>query len=175
MFDGTKAPPQGLSEEDTPHPLSVYSQTKLAAEKATQRSSSNTVVRFALLYGHSSSHSLGVLGWMEKAFKEGTPVSLFSDEYRTPIHVMDAARAILELSERALTGIWHCGGPERLSRVAFGTLVAKALNYDGSLIRPTSRLTITDGPARPEDVSLNSEKLWTALGWKPRGVVEALG
>jgi dTDP-4-dehydrorhamnose reductase len=174
VFDGIKAPPQALSEEDTPHPLSVYSQTKLAAEKATQRSSSNTVVRVALLYGHSSSNSLGVLGWMERAFKEGTPLSLFSDEYRTPIHVMDAARAILELSERSLPGMWHCGGPARVSRVEFGTLVANALTYDASLIRPTSRLTITDGPARPEDVSLNSEKLWDTLGWRPRGVVEAL-
>jgi dTDP-4-dehydrorhamnose reductase len=175
VFDGTNAPPQGLSEEDTPCPLSVYSQTKLAAERATQQSSSNTVVRVALLYGHSHSQSLGVLGWMERAFTERAPLPLFSDEFRTPIHVIDAASAILELSERARPGIWHCGGPARVSRVEFGTLVAKAMNYDASLIRPTSRLTINADPARPEDVSLNSEKLWDTLGWRPRGVEEALG
>ena len=175
VFDGTKAPHDGLSEEHTPRPLSVYSQTKLSAEKVTLRSPLNTVVRVALLYGHSSSQSLGVLGWMERAFTEGTPLTLFSDEYRTPIHVMDAASAILDLSKRSLPGIWHCGGPARVSRVEFGTLVAKALGYDPSLIRPTSRLTISTGPARPEDVSLNSERLWTTLGWRPRGVAEALG
>lgn len=174
VFDGTKAPLQGLAEEHTPRPLSVYSQTKLSAENVTLRSSVNTVVRVALLYGHSSSQSLGVLGWMERAFKEGTPLTLFSDEYRTPIHVMDAASAILEISKRSLPGIWHCGGPARVSRVEFGTLVAESLGYDPSLIRPTSRLTISTGPARPEDVSLNSERLWTTLGWRPRGVAEAL-
>jgi dTDP-4-dehydrorhamnose reductase len=175
VFDGGIAPPRGLSEECVPRPLSVYSQTKLLAENATLRSSSNAVVRVALLYGYASSQSRGVLGWMERAFREGAPLNLFSDEYRTPIHVMDAASAILEISSRALPGIWHCGGPARVSRVEFGTLVAQALGYDASLIRPTSRLTLTTGPARPEDVSLNSEKLWSTLGWKARGVVEALG
>jgi dTDP-4-dehydrorhamnose reductase len=172
VFDGTKAPNGGLSEEDSPRPLSVYSQTKLSAERITLRTPSHTVVRVALLYGHSFSASLGVLGWMERAFKEGTPLTLFSDEYRTPIHVMDAAAAILDISARSRAGIWHCGGPARVSRVEFGTLIAQALGYDSSLIRPTSRLSLATGPARPEDVSLNSERLWKTLGWRPRGVAE---
>jgi hypothetical protein len=54
-------------------------------------------------------------------------------------------------------------------------LVAKALGYDASLILASSRLTSNAGPARPEDVSLNSEKLWTTLEMVPRGVLEALG
>lgn len=174
VFDGIKAPENGLTERHDPSPLSVYSRSKLSAEKATLRTTSNAVIRISLLYGHTSSHSLGVLGWMEKAFKEGTPLPLFSDEYRTPVHVTDAAHAVLALSERSLSGIWHCGGPARLSRVEFGTLVAKALGYNAALIRPTSRLSVTNGPARPEDVSLNSEKLLGAMGMRPRGVIEAL-
>lgn len=174
VFDGIQAPPCGLSEEYSPHPLSVYARSKHSAESITLQTPTNTVVRMALLYGHTLSQSRGVLGWMERAFKEAAPLSLFSDEYRTPIHVVDAAHAILQLSDRRLAGIWHCGGPERLSRVEFGTLVAKALGYDSTLIRPTSRLTLTNGPARPEDVSLNSEKLWSAIGMRSRSVMEAL-
>lgn len=174
VFDGTKAPLAGLTEEHTPHPISVYAQSKLSAEQATLRTPSNTVIRMALLYGHSTSPSRGVLGWMEDAFKKRLPLTLFTDEYRTPVHVMDAAHVILSLSEQALPGIWHCGGPARLSRVEFGTLVAKALRCDPALIRPTSRLANTTGPARPEDVSLNSEKLWKTLEREPRGVLEAL-
>jgi dTDP-4-dehydrorhamnose reductase len=174
VFDGTKAPLAGLTEGDTPHPISVYARSKHSAENATLHTPSNTVIRMALLYGHSASRSRGVLGWMEEAFKKREPLTLFNDEYRTPVHVMDAAHAVLALSERALPGIWHCGGPARLSRVEFGTLVAKALRCDPALIRPTSRLTNATGPARPEDVSLNSDKLWSTLGKEPRGVVEAL-
>ncbi|MEY4667310.1 MAG: dTDP-4-dehydrorhamnose reductase [Pseudomonadota bacterium] len=174
VFDGTRAPPNGLTEEDLPHPLSVYAQSKLAAERATLALPSNTVIRIALLYGHSSSQSRGVLGWIEGALKQGTPLTLFFDEYRTPIHVVDAARAIIALSEQSLPGTWHCGGPDRLSRVEFGTLVAEALGYDPSLIRSTSRCASASGPARPEDVSLNSNKLWRTMGYEPRTVKESL-
>jgi dTDP-4-dehydrorhamnose reductase len=175
VFDGSKVPSDGFIESDPPHSLSVYARSKLSAERITLRSPTHTVVRLALLYGHSESRSLGVLGWMEKALSAGAPLSLFGDEYRTPIHVLDAAHAVLQLSERALPGLWHCGGPTRLSRVEFGMLVAKALGYDASLILASSRLTSNAGPARPEDVSLNSEKLWTTLEMVPRGVLEALG
>jgi len=174
VFDGTTAPKSGFREESEPCPNSVYSRSKLAAEEATLITTANAVIRVSLLYGHTSSLSLGVLGWMERAFREATPLNLFSDEYRTPIHVTDAAHAILISSERSLSGIWHCGGPARLSRVEFGTLVAQASGYDTALIRPTSRRTLTNGPARAEDVSLNSEKLWGAIGMRPRGVGEAL-
>lgn len=174
VFDGIKPLQRGLTEMDEPSPLSVYSRSKLSAEKATLRETSHAVIRISLLYGRTSSHSRGVLGWMENAFKEGAALPLFSDEYRTPVHVTDAAHAILALSARSLSGVWHCGGPARLSRVEFGTLVAKALGYDATLIRPTSRLTVTNGPSRPEDVSLNSQKLWGVLGMRPRGVMEAL-
>ena len=174
VFDGAQAPSEGLTEEHATRPISVYGTTKLLAEAATLRAPSNSVVRVALLYGHTSSKSQGVLGWMERTFKEGSPLSLFSDEYRTPIHVADAAQAILDISKSKLSGIWHCGGPQRLSRVDFGTLVAQALGYDPALIRSTSRLTNANGPTRPEDVSLNSERLWKTLGRKPRGVIEAL-
>jgi len=175
VFDGAKAPEGGFTERCQPCPNSVYSRSKLLAEEATLKTPSNAVIRVSLLYGHTSSPSLGVLGWMERAFREDYPLNLFSDEYRTPTHVADAAHATLTISERSLSGIWHCGGPARLSRVEFGTLVAQALGYDASLIRPTSRRTLTNGPTRPEDVSLNSEKLWGALGMRPRGVGEALG
>jgi len=111
---------------------------------------------------------------MEKAFREGTPLSLFADEYRTPEHVEDAARALLAITERRLSGLWHCGGPKRLSRTEFGELVARGLGYDTSLIRPVSRTAGPHLPARPEDVSLNSERLWSTLGTRPRGVLESL-
>lgn len=174
VFDGARAAAGGFTEDDTAHPISVYGRSKLAAERATLQTPSNSIVRLALLFGCSPSPSKGVLGWMEKAFREGTPLSLFADEYRTPVHVVDAARALLAITEHRLSGLWHCGGPERLSRTEFGELVAKGLGYDTSLIHPVSRISTPSLPVRPEDVSLNSERLWSTLGERPRGVLEAL-
>ncbi len=174
VFDGAMATSSGFSEQDIPHSISVYGLSKLSAERATLQTPSNTVVRTSLLYGHSPSSSKGVLGWMENAFREGNPLSLFADEYRTPVHVVDAARALLAITEHRLSGLWHCGGPRRLSRTEFGELVARGLGYDTSLIRPVSRISSPTLPARPEDVSLNSERLWSTLAERPREVLEAL-
>lgn len=174
VFDGRTAPPEGFREEDPPSPHSVYSRSKLAAEEATVREASGAVVRVALLYGDSPSQSKGFLGWMKRAFEAREPVPLFLDEYRTPTHVRDAAQAAIEVSRRALRGVWHCGGPERMSRVEFGKRVAHAYGFEETLIRTTTRLSYTILPPRPEDVSLNSTALWSALGFKPKTVAEAL-
>lgn len=174
VFDGTKAPDGGFLESDSPRPLSVYAKTKLAAEQETLTTSSNAVVRLSLMHGHAPSDSSGVLGWMERSFVAGTPLSLFEDEFRTPIHVRDAAEALLKISSQRLAGVWHCGGPTRLSRVEFGVRVARALHYNEELITPTLRQFHATNPPRPEDVSLNSQKLWNELRWVPLSVHEAL-
>jgi len=174
VFDGATAPSSGFCEKDPPCPRSVYSNSKLAAEKATLSDSSHAVVRVALLYGESPSQSKGFLGWMKRTFAEQKPVPLFEDEFRTPIHVRDAARVAIQVARSQASGVWHCGGPERLSRVQFGITVARAYGFDQGLILPTTRLSHTAPPPRPEDVSLNSHALWREIQFTPKSVDEAL-
>jgi dTDP-4-dehydrorhamnose reductase len=174
VFDGSKAPDGGFCEKDPPNPHSVYGKTKWTAEQVALTAPSNAVVRLSLLYGYAASDSTGVLGWMERSFSEQKPLSLFEDEFRTPLDVRDAAEALVRVSFQRLSGVWHCGGPTRLSRVEFGIQVARARHYDERLITPASRLLHAATPARPEDVSLNSRKLWSKLNWAPHSVHEAL-
>jgi len=174
VFDGRKAPEMGLQESELANPISVYGRTKRSAEEVTLSASMNAVVRLSLIYGHSPSDSAGVLGWMERSFVNQIPLSLFEDEFRTPIHVRDAAKALAHISIHKLAGLWHCGGPARLSRVEFGMQVARALHYNEGLIKPTLRQSHATIPPRPEDVSLNSQKLWNELSWTPNPVHEAL-
>ena len=174
IFGGTKAPMGGFKPEDPPSPSSVYSNTKLAGEQLVLYSGRGAVVRVSLIYGHSPSPVKGVLGWMEGSFKEQTPVPLFHDEFRTPIHVQDVATALLSIIRLKLAGIWHCGGPARLSRVEFGEHIAEALGFDATLIAPCSRQDPSIYPARPEDVSLDSSKLIRFTGHIPLDVTSAL-
>jgi dTDP-4-dehydrorhamnose reductase len=174
VFDGTIAPPEGLVEEDSVMPLSTYARSKSAGEQATLALPRSAVVRMSLLYGYSPSASPGIFGWMEQRLKDKRPLALFEDEFRTPIHVHDAAAALIDLLVRDARGIWHCGGPERLSRVDFGRKITSSLGYDPGLITTTSRLKHTTAPPRPEDVSLNSKKLSLLLGRAPLDVSGAL-
>ena len=174
VCDGARAPPGGFDETATPLPLSHYSRSKVAAEVETLSYHKGCVVRLALLYGHSFSKSRGVLGWMEETLLAREQLILFIDEYRSPIHVADAASSLFEISRLSLTGVWHCGGPTRMSRVEFGIAIAETLGYNSGYIQPTWRAEAPSLPLRPEDVTLNSSKLSALLGFIPRPVREAL-
>lgn len=174
VFDGGQAPPGGLREGDRPRPNSEYARSKVAGESAVLQYKKGCVVRLSLIYGHAPSSAKGVLGWMEKAFKNQDPLTLFHDEYRTPVHVGDATKAILGTAAEALNGIWHFGGPERVSRVEFGRKIAEALHYNPEVIRSVARADVALIPARPEDVSLNSSRLIERLSLAPKDVRSAL-
>jgi dTDP-4-dehydrorhamnose reductase len=175
VFDGGAAPRLGFNEQDGTCPVSVYATTKVLGEQEVLVANpKNAVVRLSLLYGYSLSASRGVLGWMEDLWMRGESVPLFSDEFRTPIHIADAAYAILQVTEKSLAGVFHCGGPARLSRVEFGAQIADALGYDTGKIRPCLRADVTNLPHRPADVSLQSNKLFSLLPFTPRTVQDAL-
>jgi dTDP-4-dehydrorhamnose reductase len=174
VFEGSRAPENGFDEYALPCPVSVYARTKRQAEREILENTEGAVVRLSLLYGHTLSASKGVVGWMEDAFKQSRELVLFKDEFRTPIHIEDAARALVSICERKLTGVWHCGGPEKLSRVEFGRLVAELGGFTTQTIREAKRSEYSSVPARPEDVSLNSGRLFSALGTAPRSPRTAL-
>lgn len=175
VFDGVgHGIPGGFRESDTPLPSSVYSRSKKAAEEETLNTALGAVVRLSLLYGRSPANAQGTTAWMERGFAEGTAVTLYHDEFRTPLHVRDAARFVLEIARRDLLGVWHCGGPDRLSRVDFGLQIATALGYRDPQIEQMSRYSHPSRPSRPEDVSLNSSLLREATGMAPLSIAAAL-
>jgi dTDP-4-dehydrorhamnose reductase len=174
VFDGlARGVPGGIPEEIPPCPVSVYAKTKRRAEELTLATKRGTVARLSLLYGSSPARSAGTTAWMERNFHEKVPVRLFHDEFRSPIHVADAARLVCEIARRDLLGVWHCGGPERLSLVVFGTQIAHTCGFTDALIQRVSMLSPPTPPKRPEDVSLDSRRLWKATGITPRTVSEA--
>src|SRR5262249_22294263 len=113
VFAGDDAP---YREADEPRPRSHYGRTKLAAEQALRGLPGCLVVRIPLMFGLPCTSRKTTFADQLAALREGRPLRLFTDEFRTPIHVEDAARALLALARSALTGVIHVAGPERLSR-----------------------------------------------------------
>ncbi len=172
VFDGEHAP---YSEQDAAQPLSAYGQLKLEAEAAVLGLPRGVVLRSALVYGKPATHKSSFLGWMVGTLSGGKPLTLFEDEVRCPIWVEDLCWAMVALAANGRGGLWHAGGPQRLSRVAIGRAVCEAFGFNPSLIQPT-RLAESPYPApRPRDVSLDSARLWGLLGRRPKAMGEALG
>jgi dTDP-4-dehydrorhamnose reductase len=166
VFDGNGAPRTGgFTEEDVPQPKSVYARSKRDGEsRAIAENPASTVVRASLLYGPAIGPKEGPLGWMRRSFAAKKPVTLFVDEWRTPVYVRDVAGLLLKCASAKQPGIFHCSGPERLSRVDFGKQLLEILDSSADLIRVSRREEVPTVPPRPADVSLRSVKAELMFG-----------
>ncbi len=177
VFDGNEpAPPGGFSESAKPAPSSVYSRSKRAGEEAALKLDAGvSVMRTSLLYGPAFGPKSGPLGWLRDGLGSGRRVTLFSDEWRTPVCVMDAAAALVEAARARQSGIFHAAGRERLSRLEFGRIIANGLGLDTGLIDAKKRHDAKSVPFRPEDVSLDPSGCEQAFKIHFRKVAEAIG
>lgn len=148
------------NETDPPNPVNHYGITKAQAEHFVRAASPDfAIVRPSFLYGipmaeHHQSFSQQLLVQL----KQGQSVKVFNDQFRSPIPASALADAVLELSDLRLGGIWHIGGPDRVSRADFARALASVVQLDPALLEEISMDDVALPAARPRDVSLNTEK-----------------
>lgn len=157
VFDGERAP---YREEDAAAPLSVYGRTKAEAERAVRAGPRHTIVRLPLLFGPTLAGRPTFFDQQVLALRRRQPLTLFVDEWRTPLSLLTAARALLGLKD--YPGLLHIGGPERLSRLQMGQRLAVFLGCDPATLVPISRRGVAAAEPRPADLSLDSAR-WRSL------------
>jgi dTDP-4-dehydrorhamnose reductase len=173
IFDGEK---RMYAEADSPAPLNYYAKTKYLGELELMSNCGDYVIlRPSLLYGWSNGLNQNFLERMEQKAIRGSKLDLFTDQFRTPLYVGDAAVAVERLiSDKNLKGLFHLGGPERMSRFEFGEIFCRVFNLSPSLLAPC-RLVESGLPApRPKDCSLRSDKAQKSLNITLTPVEEAL-
>jgi dTDP-4-dehydrorhamnose reductase len=166
VFDGRKG---NYAETDQPNPLSIYAETKVAAETVVLQNPRHAVVRCSLVGGASPKGNHSFNEELRAAWKAGKTTKLFFDEFRTPIPAAIAARSIWEIATRGHMGLFHLAGAEKLSRVQLGELVAARHPELTARIEPCS-LCEYQGAPRPADVSLNCAKLQKLLSFRLVGL-----
>jgi dTDP-4-dehydrorhamnose reductase len=178
---GREPPEHGerYREDDYPAPLSLYGVTKMAGETAVLEARGNAVVaRLPLMYGDPLGRPKGASGSLATALERGERPQLFTDEFRTPLDVADAADALLELAEHEFRGTLHVAGPERISRYDLGLAILHAGGRSYADARATLRsATRADAgveATRPTDVSLDVRLAQRVLRTKLRAPAEAL-
>ena len=163
-----------LSETAKLIPISIYAETKLMGEVKIQETFDNYIIlRTALLYGFGLNHSTNHFHTMHNNLKQNFQVKLFTNQYRTPISLLEAARAISELLKIDIKSeIINLGGLERLSRYELGERLCEVANFNKNLLL---KINLDDLPDLPkvEDVSLNTYKL-VSLGIKRKTVEESI-
>jgi dTDP-4-dehydrorhamnose reductase len=155
IFGGDAAP---YREADPPKPLSHYGRTKAAAERVLIGMDGGLVVRIPLLCGLPCNGRETTFAKQIAALRSGQPLRLFTDEFRTPVWLADAARAIIGLARSALTGVIHIAGPERLSRYELLARGARLLGIASPNLIGISRLDVPAPEPRPADLSLDGSR-----------------
>ncbi len=172
IFDGNKTM---YGEEDEPNPLNEYANSKYLGEIAIRDSIENfLVLRTSVVYGFGYGRKGTFSYWLISNLNKGSEVRLFDDQYRTSFYLPDGARVIKNLIPTNLTGVFHMGGAERLSRYQFGVTLAKRLGLPEDLIIKTKMADLADFAKRPGDCSLRITKLEKAIGFSPTPLEMAL-
>ncbi len=161
VFDGTRPP---YREEDPPTPLSVYGRTKVEAEIRVLRYVKGLVIRPPLMYGMPAVKRKTTFTQQLAALCGGQMLRLFEDEFRTPLSLIDCARACIEAALGPHRGILHVAGPERLSRLGMGRIAAQALGCRDVNIVPVRQADMPFPEPRPADVSLDGRKFEALFG-----------
>ncbi|MCC6545587.1 SDR family oxidoreductase [Candidatus Sumerlaeota bacterium] len=166
VFDGENAP-YGVAA--TPKPLNLYGSLKLEAENFVKNLPSGIVMRTALVYGPPATHGASFLQWIVKGLVLREPVTLFEDEWRTPISVFDLFSAVRTALAAWPNGrrLYHAGGDDRLSRHAMGRVICDVAGLPRDSIVSANRSDVPGGAMRARDVSLSCGELHE-LGWHPQ-------
>ena len=163
---------ENSAEDASPAPLTVYGATKLEAERAIlEEHPAALVLRLSLVCGRGFGPRASASEAIARALRRGELVTLYTDEWRTPLDADSFARAVERAIERpCVSGIMNLAGPERVSRFDFGLRIAAVLGLSPGGVRPGVRGD-HNGVPRPRDVSLDITRARRDLDWEP----DALG
>ncbi len=161
VFDGRQG---RYIETDRINPINRYGETKAAAEEIVLSNPRHTVIRLALTAGTSATGDRSFVEDMRRSAGRNQRLTLFTDEFRSPVPAGVVARAIWELIGQKQPGLYHLGGAERLSRMEIGEALAMRYSELASRLQPGS-VAAYHGPSRPPDLSMRCEKLQRLLSF----------
>ena len=169
VFDGLNPP---YRESDPVCPVNRYGEQKVAAEVGMlQRYPHVAVCRMPLMFGAAPFAPSFIQPFIEK-IRSGQSLSLFTDEFRTPVSGAAAAQGILFALDK-VRGYVHLGGKERLSRYEFGRLMVEILELPMTNLSACRQADVKMAAPRPPDLSLDSSFAF-GLGFNPALVRDEL-
>ncbi|MBH50231.1 MAG: NAD(P)-dependent oxidoreductase [Candidatus Marinimicrobia bacterium] len=172
VFDGVNGP---YLENDQKKPINEYGRTKLKAESLIQSQSMNgLILRTNVLFDYTVWTGASFVNWLVKSLKNRKSITVVTDQFNNPIWTTDLANILIELIEKEVTGLYHTGGDEYISRYEFAKMIAQNFKLDASLILPISTGELNQKAKRPLKGGLKTEKIEDVLGVSSPSLEKAL-
>ena len=166
VFSGSGA--GDLNEDDATDPVTVYGKTMEQSEQLVlQERPDACVLRISLPMGVSFNGHAGAIDWIQSRFIKNKPATLYFDEVRTPTYTDCLNFTLSTILANDLCGLFHAGGPRKLSLYEIAQIVNRVGGYRASLLMGCDRSEAGPMPPRAGDVSLDSARLTKMLGFSP--------
>lgn len=175
VFDGIKSADKKYGEEDIPHPISWYGQTKYEGEKIVKKSKTPFLILriafpFRAIFFQKKDFVRGILEKLKKREK----VKAVSDQIITPTFIDDIANALNVLIRKEVNGLYHLVGNRSLTPYKAACLIASQFNFEPQLVSCVKMDSYYQNRAlRPKNLALRNEKI-QELGIRMRTFKEGL-
>ena len=172
VFSGADGP---YSEEDQPHPVSVYGRTKLAGERlVADICADHCIARTSTLYGYQEGARPNFVTWLVDRLRQGEAATVVTDQISSPTFVDSLAEMVLAMASGDAHGLYHSTGAEWLSRYDFALRIARCFGLDADLVRPGVTASLRQPAQRPRHSGLRTSRVIEELGVRPLTVDEGL-
>jgi len=158
VFDGEKKAP--YTEEDTPHPLSVYAVSKLAGEYfVAYNLEKYFLIRTCGLYGVAGCWGKGTnfVDIMISLEKKGQTIKVVDDQWVTPTSTEELAVKIGELIQTTHYGLYHLTNEGQCTWFEFAQTIFHLIGKTPRLI-PVNSQTYGAKAARPSYSVLENKR-----------------
>ncbi|MEI6206867.1 MAG: dTDP-4-dehydrorhamnose reductase [Desulfuromonadales bacterium] len=159
VFDGSKGTP--YVEDDTPHPLSVYGESKLAGEMNAALNPEHLIVRTQWLYGL---HGKNFVETMLRLAADKNELTVVDDQTGSPTWTIDLAKAIVALVDKGLRGTYHVANADFCSWNGFARAIFDGAGLTVS-VKPMTTVELNRPARRPLYSTLDCGKLSRDAGF----------
>jgi dTDP-4-dehydrorhamnose reductase len=169
IFDGSKDAP--YAEEDSPNPLSVYGESKLASEQLVALKGSEwIIVRTAWLYGRNGRNLVDTMLTLAREREELAGVT---DQIGSPTWTRDLAVAMAVIAKAGVCGVFHAANTGACSRCEQVKFIVECADLS-TRVKPVDASSFARAATVPAQSQLDTSKLRRVVGHTMRPWAEAL-
>jgi len=175
VFNGMKK--TAYTEEDNPHPIEWYGQTKSWAEQEVQKIGGKyTIVRIAFPFRARFEAKLDLVRTILTKLEAGTLYPMFADQIITPTFIDDIAKAVDIIIQKQPQGIYHVVGSTAVSPYHLAQKIARTFRLNPRQVKKGSLAEYLKTAKRPyqQRLAISNHKIKKELGITMSTIDQAL-
>ena len=171
VFDGARG---NYTEDDPPNPLNCYAQSKQQGERVVQDTCEKYLILRVNFFGWNCQNKKSLAEWILSELEADRSILGFTDIIFNPLLANTVAELIFEFIEKDLTGLYHLGCREHISKYEFASLIAECFHLNAALITPASIDKMPFKAKRPKNTSLSTKKIERRENVKLPGIKDSI-